>query len=50
MQGHYARLGANLVLSLIAMYFVMFAMTDTTGDFFNNLIAQTRTRMAFASP
>jgi len=37
MPGHYARLGANLLLSLIAMYFVMFAMIDTTDEFFNNL-------------
>lgn len=37
MQNPYARLGANLLISVIAMYLVMFAMIDTIGDFFNNL-------------
>lgn len=34
---HYVLLGLNLVLSGVAMYFVMFSMIWTTRDFFNNL-------------
>lgn len=33
----YRSLALNLVLSFVAMYFVMFAMIDTARDFFNNL-------------
>ena len=33
----YRRLALNLILSLIIMYFVMFAMIDTASDFFHNL-------------
>lgn len=34
---HYGLLAANLLLSGIAMYFVMFAMIWTTADLFHNL-------------
>ena len=34
---HYRMLGLNLVISLIIMYFVMFTMIWSFGDFFNNL-------------
>lgn len=37
MHSHYAKLAINLVLSFIIMYFVMFAMIDGVGDFFNNI-------------
>lgn len=36
-RSHYRMLGLNLVISLIIMYFVMFTMIWTFGDFFNNL-------------
>lgn len=34
---HYLMLGLNLVVSTIIMYFVMFTMNWSFGDFFNNL-------------
>lgn len=34
---HYAMFAVNMVLSLIAMYFVMFSMIDGWSDFRNNL-------------
>lgn len=34
---HYAKFAVNMVLSLIAMYFVMFSMIDGWSDFRNNL-------------
>jgi hypothetical protein len=37
MRSHYRMLGLNLVLSVIVMYFVMFTMIWSFGDFFNNL-------------
>jgi uncharacterized protein (DUF305 family) len=37
MHAHYAKLAINLVLSCVIMYFVMFAMIDGVGDFFNNI-------------
>lgn len=33
----YPLFALNMALSLIAMYFLMFTMVDTWGDFFNNL-------------
>ena len=36
-RSHYRMLGLNLVVSLIIMYFVMFTMIWSVGDFFNNL-------------
>lgn len=36
-RSHYRILGLNLVISLIIMYFVMFTMIWTFGDFFNNV-------------
>ena len=33
----YPLFGLNMALSLAAMYFLMFTMVDTAGDFFNNL-------------
>jgi uncharacterized protein (DUF305 family) len=36
-EDHYARFALNMVLSLIAMYLVMFSMVDGRGDFRNNL-------------
>lgn len=33
----YALFALNMFLSLVAMYFLMFTMVDTWGDFFNNL-------------
>ena len=36
-EDHYARFALNMVLSLIAMYLVMFSMIDGWGDFRNNL-------------
>jgi hypothetical protein len=33
----YRMLWLNLALSLVIMYFAMFAMIDTLGDFYNNL-------------
>ena len=36
-RSHYRMLGLNLVISLIIMYFVMFTMIWSSGDFFNNL-------------
>lgn len=36
-RSHYRMLGLNLVISLIIMYFVMFTMIWSVGDFFNNL-------------
>ena len=36
-RSHYRMLGLNLVISLIIMYFVMFTMIWSFGDFFNNL-------------
>lgn len=37
MRSHYRILNLNLVVSLIIMYFVMFTMIWSFGDFFNNL-------------
>ena len=37
MRSHYRMLGLNLVVSLIIMYFVMFTMIWSFGEFFNNL-------------
>ena len=37
MRSHYRMLGVNLMLSAIVMYLVMFAMIDTTAEFYNNL-------------
>lgn len=37
MKSHYAMLALNLILSTAIMYFVMFAMIDHVGDFYNNL-------------
>lgn len=37
MHAHYARFALNLALSFVIMYFVMFAMIDGAGDFFNNI-------------
>ncbi len=37
MHSHYGKLAINLLLSLIAMYLVMFAMIDGPDDFYNNL-------------
>lgn len=37
MHSHYAKLGLNLVLSMVVMYLVMFSMIDGLGDFYNNL-------------
>lgn len=34
---HYGLLGLNLLLSAVAMYFVMYSMIWSTADFFNNL-------------
>jgi uncharacterized protein (DUF305 family) len=34
---HYAKLGLNLAISAVIMYFVMFAMIDGVGDFYHNL-------------
>lgn len=36
-RSHYRMLGLNLVISLIIMYFVMFTMIWSFGEFFNNL-------------
>lgn len=36
MHNHYKMLGINLAISVVIMYFVMFAMIDGLGDFFNN--------------
>ena len=36
MRHHYMMLGLNLTLSFVIMYFVMFAMIWSFGDFFNN--------------
>ena len=36
-RSHYRMLGLNLVISLVIMYFVMFTMIWSIGDFFNNL-------------
>lgn len=36
-RSHYRMLGLNLIISLIIMYFVMFTMIWSFGDFFNNL-------------
>ena len=36
-RSHYRMLGLNLVISLIIMYFVMFTMIWSLGDFSNNL-------------
>ena len=36
-RSHYRMLGLNLAVSLIIMYFVMFTMIWSVGDFFNNL-------------
>lgn len=36
-RSHYRMLGLNLVISLVVMYFVMFTMIWSVGDFFNNL-------------
>jgi len=33
----YRALAVNLTASFVVMYFAMFAMIDTAGDFFNNL-------------
>ena len=37
MHSHYAKLGLNLAISTIIMYFVMFAMVDGISDFYHNL-------------
>jgi uncharacterized protein (DUF305 family) len=37
MHSHYAKLGLNLAISTVIMYFVMFAMIDGVGDFYHNL-------------
>ena len=37
MHSHYAKLGLNLAISTVIMYFVMFAMIDGLGDFYHNL-------------
>lgn len=37
MHSHYGKLALNLAISTVIMYFVMFAMIDTLGDFYNNL-------------
>lgn len=37
MRKHYLLLGANLLVSAIIMYFVMFTMIWSFGEFFNNL-------------
>lgn len=37
MASHYRMLGANLGLSAIVMYLVMFTMIDGTADFYNNI-------------
>jgi hypothetical protein len=35
--GHYLKLGVNLAISTVIMYFVMFTMIDGVDDFYNNL-------------
>src|SRR5688500_800716 len=37
MASHYRMLGANLGLSAMVMYLVMFTMIDGTADFYNNI-------------
>ncbi len=37
MNSHYTRLGLNLAISTVIMYFVMFTMIDGLGDFYNNI-------------
>ena len=37
MKTPYLLLGLNVVLGLVIMYFVMFAMIDGWGDFYNNI-------------
>ena len=37
MKSHYSMLGANLGLSALVMYLVMFTMIDGLGDFYNNV-------------
>ena len=37
MRHHYRMLGLNLLVSLVVMYFVMFTMIYSLGEFFNNL-------------
>lgn len=37
MRRHYLLLGANLLISAVIMYFVMFTMIWSAGDLFNNL-------------
>lgn len=37
MHNHYRMLGLNLALSVVIMYFAMFAMIDGVADFYNNL-------------
>jgi len=37
MRYHYRMQGLNLLVSLVVMYFVMFTMIDSLGEFFNNL-------------
>lgn len=37
MKSHYRMLGANLGLSAVVMYLVMFTMINSTGEFYNNL-------------
>lgn len=37
MRRHYTMLALNLAISLAIMYFVMFAMIDTLGEFYQNI-------------
>lgn len=37
MTSHYPKLGLNLAISTVIMYFVMFTMIDGLGDFYNNI-------------
>lgn len=37
MKSHYGMLGANLGLSAVVMYLVMFTMIDGTAEFYNNI-------------
>jgi uncharacterized protein YacL len=37
MRSHYVMFGLNLGISLVIMYFVMFTMIYSVGEFFNNL-------------
>ena len=37
MRGHYRMFAANLIVSTVIMYLVMFSMIFSGGEFFNNL-------------